>query len=80
MLLIEQCSNSLLVFNPINFDLIVNQLIDIRDNGRALDVHKDEAGGDVGVQGGVGPGGGTRVHIELALVLVSFKLVGVTAY
>ena len=74
------CSNSLLVFNPIHFNLIVNQLIDIGDDGGALDVHKDEAGGDVGVQGGVGPGGGTRVHIKLVLVLVSFKLVGVTAY
>ena len=80
MLLIEQCSNSLLVFNPINFDLIVNQPIDIRDNGRALDVHKDEAGGDVCVKGRVGPSGRTRIHIELVLVLVSFKLVRVTAY
>ena len=80
MLLIEQCSNSLLIFNPINLDLIVNQLINIGNHGGALDVHEDEAGGDVGVQGGVGPSCRTRVHIELALVLISFKLVGVTTY
>ena len=80
MLLNMQCSNSLLVFNPINFDLIVNQLINIGNHGGALDVHEDEAGGDVGVQGGVGPSCRTRVHIELALVLISFKLVGVTTY
>ena len=46
---LARCSNCLLVFNPVNFDLIVNQLIDIGDNGGALDVHEDEAGGDVGV-------------------------------
>ena len=80
MLLIEQCSNSLLVFNPINFDLIVNQLINIGNHGGALDVHEDEAGGDVCVQGRISPSCRTRVHIELILMLISFKLVGVTTY
>ena len=71
---------SFLVLDSVNLDLIIDKLINIGDHSGALDVHEDEAGGDVGVQGGVGSGGGAGVHVELVLVLVRLKLVGVTAY
>lgn len=37
----------LLELNPVHLDLVVNELVDVGDDGGALDVHEDEAGGDV---------------------------------
>ena len=64
-----------LVLNSVNFDFIVNKLVDVGDDGAALDVHEDEAGDDLRFNCGVSSGRGAGVHIKLVLVLLRFKLV-----
>ena len=44
-----------------------------------LDVHEHEGGGDFSVKWTVSSGDGTRVDVEVALVLVSLELVGLAA-
>ena len=72
---LELCQ--LLVLDTIHFDLVVNELVDVSYYGGALDVHQDEAGDDLSLQGRVGPSGRARIDIELVLVLVRLELVGV---
>ena len=75
---LELCK--LLILDPVHFYFVVNELIDVGNNGGALNVHQDEAGDNLGLQGRVGPGGGPGIDIELVLVFVGFKLVGVAGY
>ena len=68
------------VLDPLHFHLFVNELVNVGDDGRALYIHEDEGGHDgvVGVERVVGTGDGARVDVELVLVFVRLKPVGVT--
>ena len=46
-----------LVLDPIYFHFVIDELIDVGYYSGALDVHQDEAGDDLRLEGGVGPGG-----------------------
>ena len=46
-MVVSRSSSILLVFNPIHFDLVINQLIDVGHYGGALYVHEYEAGDDL---------------------------------
>ena len=39
-----------LEFDSLNFDLVVNELVDVGDHSPALDVHQDEGGNHLVVQ------------------------------
>ena len=66
----------LLELDPVHLDLIVYELVDVGDDSGALDVHEDEAGCDLCLQGRVCPRRAARIDVELALVLVRLKLNG----
>ena len=69
--------DGLFEFDPLNFDVVVDELVDVSDDCPALDVHKNERWYHLVVQGRVRAGDGARVNVELSLVLVSLELVGV---
>ena len=50
----KELLSKLLVFNPVNLHFLVNQLIHVGHYCGALDVHQDEAGDDLGLQGRIG--------------------------
>ena len=50
-------SGGLFEFNTINFDFVLNKLIHVGHYCGALDVHQDEAGDDLGLQGRIGSRG-----------------------
>lgn len=66
----------LFVFNPLNFNIITNQLVHISDNSGALDIHQDERWDDSTFQRVVGSCCRPWVNIELAFMLICFELVG----
>lgn len=63
------------VLDPVDFDFVVDELVDVGDYCGALYVHQDEGGHDgvVVLQGGVGARDRARVDVELFLVLVSLE-------
>ena len=65
----------LLIFYPINFDFIINELVDVSDNCCTLNVHQDEAWNDLRIQSRVSSSGRAWVYVELVFVLIRFKLV-----
>ena len=73
--------NGFLVFDPLDFDVVVDQLVDVCDHGVALDVHEDE-GRHVDLLGRVArtvsAGDRARVHVEAVLLLVSLEFVRVS--
>ena len=67
-----------LVFNPVHFDLIINELVDVGDHSGALDIHQDEAWDDLCLETTVSSSSRARVDIELVLVFIRLKLVCVS--
>ena len=65
----------MLVFYPVNLDLVINELVHVGDHGAALDVHQDEAGDDLGLKRRVSSCRRARVNIKLVLMLICLKLV-----
>ena len=50
------CGDGLFELDPLNFDVVLHQLVDVSDDCAALDVHKYERGHDLVVQGRVSAG------------------------
>ena len=71
------CGDGLFELDPLNFDVVVDELVDVSDDSAALDVHKYEGGHDLVVEGRVRAGDGAGIYVELALVLIRLELVGV---
>lgn len=65
------------IFYPFHFDLIFEQLVNVGDNSRLLDVQDHKRWGDSTVKSIVGPRGRSRVEEKLALMLLCGELVGV---
>ena len=50
------CGDGFFELDPLNFDVVVDELVDVSDDSAALDVHKYERGHDLVVQGRVSAG------------------------
>ena len=69
--------DGLFEFDPLNFDVIIHELVDVSDNSAALDVHKYERRDDLVVEGSIRAGDRAGIDVELSLVLICLELVGV---
>lgn len=69
-----------LILYSLDFHLVADQLVDVSDDDRALDVHQDEGRYDERVEGVVRAGRRSGVDVEFVLVLVGLELVGVAGY
>ncbi len=68
----------LLELYPLDLDLALHQLVDVGDDGGALDIHEDEGGhGRLVAERGEGAGGRARVDVEAPVLLVGLELVRV---
>ena len=75
-----RCCGGAFVLNSVDFDFIIDELVDIGDHCGTLYVHQDKGGnnGVVVLQRGVGACYRTGIDIKLLLMLISLETMRVS--